>query len=244
MSRTAQFAAWTTLIALSMASPAFAQHCNKGIGYNPHHPSPIHHDHVVQRLVDTRHAYHDVHDTHVISRFASQYQGTYCERNGHCYYQPTTTAQLQEIRFGAFSHVDDLAARLEFLSNELCLDLYYNYSHNPGFDATYAEAYEIFQAARFIHSLEHNFQDREAIRSRLAGLDALFHHVEGDVRGWTRHHHRQIGDLGIITKLDLMEASLHHLMNDVGVQAGATVEIAPPPVGVEVAPAPAVSFRR
>jgi len=45
-----------------------------------------------------------------------------------------------------------------------------------------------------------HLQDRAAILSKLAGADSLFHHVEQDVQGWTRHHHRQIGSLGILSK--------------------------------------------
>jgi hypothetical protein len=44
-------------------------------------------------------------------------------------------------------------------------------------------------------------------------MDALFHHV----RGWSRHHH-QVGQLSILSKMDMIESALHHLMNDVGMQ--------------------------
>ena len=54
-------------------------------------------------------------------------------------------------------------------------------------------------------------------------MDALFHHLQDDVRTWSRIHHHQVGQLGILSKMELIEAALHHLMNDVGVQQG------PPP---------------
>ena len=220
---------WTTLITVTLSGTAWAQH-----GFH----SNLHSRH--NRLIDTPFGMHHSHshDRHVVSQFAPQYRGTYSERNGHSYYQPSANAALEEIRFGSFSHVDDLAVRLEYLSNALCLDLHYNYSHNHGFAETYAEAYSILEAARFIHALEHNHQDRAAIQARLGGLDALFHHVQDDVRGWSRIHRRQIGDLGIITKLDLMEGTLHHLMNDVGVRTSAFDEAAPLPATAEVAPPP------
>jgi len=139
--------------------------------------------------------------------------------------------------YGEFSHVDELAAQLERLMNELCLDLHYNYSHNPGFHETYAEAYSLFQTAQFIHASEHNY-DRGAIQSRIGGADALMHHIQDDVNGWSRVPHRQIGTLGMVTKLEMIEDTLHHLMQDVGVSLTTGLEIPPPPAIVPVAPAP------
>lgn len=150
------------------------------------------------------------------------------------YYFTSRTASLgvaprpEVMSFGGFSHVDDLAVELEELSNQLCIDLYYNYSHNPGFRETYTEAYQIYEVAKYIHDAEHNY-DRAEIRRRLGGLDSLFHHVEDDVRSWTRIHHRQVGHLGIIAKMEAMEEALHHLMNDVGVQLSPAITEAPVP---------------
>lgn len=141
-----------------------------------------------------------------------------------------------KVTFGGFGHVDELAARLEALTNELCLDLHYNYSHNYGFRETYREAYQVLEVARYCHAAEHH-QDRAAMREQLSGLDALFHHVQDDVRGWTRHHHRQIGHLGIVTKMDMIEDTLHHLMEDVGVHGADFSEQAPLPSNASIAPA-------
>ncbi|HIE95580.1 MAG TPA: hypothetical protein EYG03_21240 [Planctomycetes bacterium] len=141
------------------------------------------------------------------------------------------------ISFGEFSHVDVLAARLEVLMNELCLDLYYNYSQNPDFHATYSEAYALYQTTRYIHAAEHNY-DRETVRQRLGGADALFHHIQDDVRGWRRVSRRQIGTLGIATKLEMAEQTLHHLMEDVGVAVTPGLEEPPTPTSLPVVPPP------
>lgn len=141
---------------------------------------------------------------------------------GHGYAIPKGT-------YGEFSHTEDIVSRLEYTSNELCVDLYYNYRHNPGFTETYPEAYRILQTAKFIHSAEH-LNERDAIRSKLQGLDALFHHVEEDVRGWSRIHQRQVGTLGIIRKMEVVEELLHHLMHDSGVEASIG-DGAPPALG-------------
>ena len=143
----------------------------------------------------------------------------------------------ENISFGGFSHVDELAARLEVLMNQICLDLYYNYSLNPDFHATYSEAYSLYQTTRFIHAAEHNY-DRETVRQRLGGADALFHHIQDDVRGWHRVPRRQIGTLGIVAKLEMAEETLHHLMEDVGVSVGAELEEPPVPNNLPVVPGP------
>ena len=144
-------------------------------------------------------------------------------------------AKPVQIAFGGFTQVEDISGRLETLTNELLLDLHYNYPHNPGYAETYGEAYQLLQVAKYIHAAEHA-RDRAAIQSKLNGMDALFHHVQNDVRGWSRHHHRQVGQLGILSKMDMIESALHHLMNDVGVQqapaSGVANGVAPPPPGV------------
>ena len=206
-----------------------------------------HHDHVVRdshgHVIGRYH--HDVvhqNSTYIVPHTShSAHHGTYHVHNNRYYYTPQTAstgtrhvvARPTVVEFGSFSHVDDLAARLESLSNEFLLDLHYNYSHNHGFRETYAEAYQLMEVARFIHAAEHQ-HDREAIQGRLNGMDSLFHHLQDDVRGWSRHHHVQIGQLGILSKMDMIESALHHLMNDVGVQQapapGANGQ-APPPAG-------------
>jgi hypothetical protein len=141
------------------------------------------------------------------------------------------------VSLGGFSHVDELAARLEVLMNQICLDLYYNYSLNPDFHVTYTEAYSLYQTTRYLHAAEHNY-DRETVRQRLGGADALFHQIQDDVRGWDRVSRRQIGMLGIVTKLEMAEETLHHLMQDVGVSVSSGLEEPPVPKNLPVVPAP------
>ncbi|MBD3675369.1 MAG: hypothetical protein HUJ26_17790 [Planctomycetaceae bacterium] len=221
--------AWT-------ASTVEAQHVHRR--YQPRYSGGAHidhHDHVVRdshgHVVQRHH--HDVihpNSTHVVPHFNTAHAGSYYSHGGRSYYYPQRTASADphgqqvhtaakpvQMQFGGFSQVDDLASRLETLTNELCLDLHFNYSHNHGFRETYAEAYQILDVAKYIHAAEHQ-RDRDAIASKLGGLDELFHHIQDDVRGWSRHHHRQVGSLGILTKMDYIESTLHHLMNDVGVR--------------------------
>jgi hypothetical protein len=70
-------------------------------------------------------------------------------------------------------------------------------------------------------------------------LDGLFHHVQEDAAHWRRRHFRQIGQGTVQDKLQVVEATLHHLMNDVGVEGiHGELEAAPPPDADEVAPPP------
>lgn len=202
-----------------------------------------HHDHVIKDShghVIGRYDHNVIHRDaqHIVPHLNSVNHGTYYRQNGYSYYHPQTamlgTQQVaptpQEITFGGSGHVEDLAQRLEFLMNDLCLDLYYKYSHNPGFQETYSEAYSLLETAKYIHAAEHA-KDRDAISRKLGGADALFHHVEGDVRGWSRIHHRQIGALGILSKMEMAESVLHHLMQDVGVQTEVPEQAPAPGIG-------------
>ncbi len=125
--------------------------------------------------------------------------------------------------FGGFGHIDDLAMSLENQSNMLCWELYYNYQHNPGYRETYREAYEMSQAAKFIHGLEHA-RNRDRIREEVVRLDNLFHHFQRDVVNWTGQHHRHVGRGGLTGKLEVFEETLHHLMDDVGVRSQPALE--------------------
>lgn len=234
---------------LAGVQSASAQH------YHHHHSNRYspgyhidHHDHIVRdrhgHVIGRYH--HDVihrNSTYIVPHTGhSSHHGTYHVHDNRYYYTPQTTQHVVTkpvvVEFGGFSHVDDLAARLESLANEFLLDLHYNYSHNRGFRETYAEAYQLLEVAKFIHAAEHQ-HDRQSIQRSLDGMDSLFHHIQDDVRGWSRHHHRQIGRLGILSKMDMIESALHHLMNDVGVQQAPSpgaAEQAPSPAGIAPAP--------
>ena len=246
----------TALMVVALAAltsePVFAQH---------------HHDHHSHRTPwHQRHVIVDPHGQHVTSHHEDyQYvippqqhnHGTYYTNNDtHYYYQappvayrpgtqvplrPATPVQPTALEFGSFSHVDDLSGRLATMANELCLELHYNYGNNPGFAPIYAEAYQILEAAKFAHNMEHQ-GDRDGLARTLGDLDPLFHHVQEEMAGWNRNERKTIGQLSIDDKMQQMEALLHHTLFDVGVrpQHDDQVEQAPPPGGggVEQAPPP------
>jgi hypothetical protein len=175
-----------------------------------------------------------------------QYGSYYTHENIH-YYTPPAPAPVTgqpwvaprpvSLEFGAFKHYQELAQRLETVTNQFCLDLHYNYQHNRNFRRTYREAYELLDAVKHLHGNEHH-RDRDAIRRSARRIDSLFHDVQGDVRTWSRVQNRQVGRHGIGSKLDEMESLIHHLMFDVGVTPDHDRDEAAPPPHDEVAPPP------
>jgi hypothetical protein len=189
--------------------------------------------------------WHDSNWEYLVPYYDRHYHGTYYRDGGINYYLPQTyvarpdaAAEPVPIEFGGYAHVDDLSARLQRLANDLCLELHYNYAHNQGFADTYRAAYEILKAAKYLRDREHQ-ADRPEVARRLEAVDRLFHEVQSDVQGWSRRQRRQIGQGGAQTKLQALEATLHHLMHDVGVTADhAAADASGSPAGVEIAPPP------
>lgn len=133
------------------------------------------------------------------------------------------------LKFGGFQHHEQLAERLETMANQFCLDLHYNYQHNPGYAETYREAYKLLQAAQYVHGKDHE-GDHAAIQRSGNSIDELFHHVQGEVRGWRSGNRRQVGQLNLAAKTEELEALIHHMMFDIGVKpAHDDDEAAPPP---------------
>ena len=236
--------AFTFVLGLVAAAPVMAQH--------GHHHTDWYRNQVIISPQGHRLTDHHTHYQHVVPSYGN-YQGNYYTHDKSHYYYPQTVSnqngvQVQRIsrpvviQFGSFSHVDDLASRIEFLCNEFCLDLHYNYQHNPGFAETYREAYQLLQASKAAHASEHR-QDRVELARIVGEMDPLFHHLEEDVEPCSRHHHRQIGNLGIIDKMQQIESTIHHLLYDVGVEPqhhdGDHEEAPAPGGGVEQAPPPA-----
>jgi hypothetical protein len=185
----------------------------------------------------------------VVPHISHHHHGSYWVDSGVYYYRPRTyvsfpgtyvVSKPAAIEFGGYEHVEDLTGRLSLLANDLCLDMHYNYQHNPGFAETYREAYQILDMAKYMQASD-NHGDRSEIARRVQELDPLFHHVQAEVKDWSRRHQRQIGEGGVVTKTEIMESLLHHLMYDAGVEAHSTttIEEAPVPATTEMAPQPA-----
>jgi len=141
--------------------------------------------------------------------------------------------------FAARRHLDVLAYRLWTDSVDVCWEMYRHYGHNPGFGETYREMYRLTKDAEHIHDLVHEgYQfgrhDVDHIASDLNEIDALFHHIQDDVRAWSPSYHgrysghddhfghyvhgRGFGD-GLTRKMRYLEQTLHHLMADYGVRS-------------------------
>ena len=247
--------------ALLLTSRASAQHLHFGSGGvgvhlgDDDHDDHFHHygddDHWDHRHSNYHDSYH--HDSdwddagwlYVVPQFGNSYRGSYYSNRGNYYYQPQyqsrnsrayRAAQPVEIEFGGFAHIDDLSGRLQQLANQLCLDLHYNYRHNPDFADTYRTAYKFLDTAKYIHATEHQ-ADRDELALRLGWLDVSLRELAGEIKGWSRRSNRQVGQGGAQAKLEMIGATLHHLMHDVGV-AGVHTDAAPANESMEEAPAP------
>jgi hypothetical protein len=151
--------------------------------------------------------------------------GTYYTYDGVNYYtppapppgQPYTALRPVRLESGAYAHYHQLSQRLEVLANQVCLELHHNYRHNRNYDEVYRDAYQLFEAAKFVHERADS-DDREAIRRSAESIDQLFHRVQHDVEIWSRVEHRQIGHNRLPAKISEMQSLIHHLMFDLGVE--------------------------
>lgn len=205
-------------LSLGSASTSSAQHSHGAPKYRP----KVHVDLFtpLRRPVTQ----HQDHYRYVVPP-AARHGAYYTYENGYYYTPPAVRRQGQppaaprpvNMEFGASKHLVELAERIEALANELCLDLYHNYRHNPRFNEVYGEAYQLLQAAKFVHNLEHQ-GDREGIRRTATKIDDLFHHVQEEVVGLERQENRRVGQLGLEAKTEELQALIHHMMYDQGVK--------------------------
>lgn len=153
-------------------------------------------------------------------------QGSFYEYDKKYYYTPPLRRveglppqprRPVPVEFGSARHLPELAARLEYLANEYCLELHYNYQQNRGFDNVYHDAYDFLQAAKFIRVKE-NQRDLQAIRRSAQKIDNLFHHIQEDVSRFRRQERRPIGERGLQSKTEVLQSVLHHLLYDLGVK--------------------------
>jgi hypothetical protein len=121
------------------------------------------------------------------------------------------------IEFGGFAHVAELTGMLPVVANDLCLDMHYNYQGNAGFDSAYRDAFALLQSTKSLQAA-HQTGNKDAVRAEVRNLDVLLHRVEEQTLSWTRQEQRQIGELGLLAKLEVSADMTHHLMYDVGIQ--------------------------
>jgi hypothetical protein len=169
---------------------------------------------------------------------------------------PRTTTPT--YTFGARRHVDDLAVQLSRQANAICLEMYYNYRHNPGYRETYREMYQVLQDAKHIHELVHhdhyhhtrNRQDDHIARD-LVEMDSLVHHIEEDIARWTparsqqaHGHHAMVHghSQNLHHLIEQFAETLHHLMTDYGVKSQLGPGGEAPPPDAQTAPPPEGGF--
>ncbi|MBI2805524.1 MAG: hypothetical protein HYX68_11155 [Planctomycetes bacterium] len=217
---------------------AVAQHRTHNAGHSSGHHAPAHHG--------SHFGHHNWH--HVVPHHGRHIGAYFTVGNVH-YYTPSPVSRIVsvgsspallpprvvevqkpvELGFAGFTRYDDLAGRLVFEANAMCLDMHYNYQNNKNFANAYRDAYVVLQTAKSIQAKEHQ-GNREIIRKRVDEMDRLFHHAQEEMRAWTRTATKQIGADTLPEKLAGVEAVLHHLCYDVGIAPHEQpAEVAPPP---------------
>ena len=159
-------------------------------------------------------------------------------QGGIAFAQDDHGTSRSRISFGARRHLDTLADRLRREANTVCWEMYHNYQHEREYKTTYREMYDILEDAHHIHDLVHDDARRgtnneDHVVEDLHNLDRLFHHVEEDIERWTsrnRYHRHDLSE-----KMERLEVTLHHLMEDYGVRSKRP---APKPNGPTKPPAP------
>lgn len=175
----------------------------------------------------------------IVPHFNRNYRGSYYCYGGSYYYYPetyamgpstVTTSEPVEMDYGGFDYVGDLAHRFERMTNDICLEMHYNYRGNPEFDQVYRDAYMVLTAAKEIEQAAER-GDQQAAADLLYGLDQLFYYVYDQAATWERNEQKQIGDGDLMAKFSITEALLQHLMYNVGVEPSFDVvdEAAPQP---------------
>lgn len=143
-----------------------------------------------------------------------------------------------EMKFGGYAYAEQLCAVMPEVVNTLCLDMHYNYRGAANFDEAYRTAYTMLENSKQL-SAAHDAGDRNKVKELAKTIDRLQHVVEDQTAGWTRNESKQVGELGIVTKLQITGDVVHHLLHDIGVSEGEHAENnGAPKVTTEEPPAP------
>ena len=70
---------------------------------------------------------------------------------------------------------------------------------------------------KFVHAKEHQ-GNHNAIRDQAVKMDRLYHHIQDQVANWTPTGNRRVGNDDFFEKIASVEAIIHHLCWEVGVQ--------------------------
>ena len=124
---------------------------------------------------------------------------------------------ITDLSFGTFSNTVELALRLKSDTNDLLLDMHFNYSHNPQFAETYRATYQLLKAAQTVH--EAGLTNRRAeIKQSLEDLDGLAYRLQTDIRNWNCRSKYRCGIGSLNQKLSTVQWSVADLMHDAGVE--------------------------
>jgi hypothetical protein len=146
---------------------------------------------------------------------SKRFPGSYHIENGKHFHHPQEPGGSRPVvmKRGAVAHVEDLAQRLKYEANLLCLDLADNYRHNRGYAETYREAYAVLGEAQRLEA-DGASADHAELATMVREVEASLHPIRREVTGWNRQNNRDRGQGGLQVKLQRMESLIHHLRHD------------------------------
>ncbi len=146
-------------------------------------------------------------------------------------------------------HTDSVANRVEQAANLVAWELHNHHRGHHDFRVVYRETKEMWAVARHCHDLLHNNISNDRLKRNVRELDELFHHLEEHLVTWQmgysarvngqwhdyvlhdhEHGHGFGGEHRLLALMADLERSLHHLMEDVGVQPGEYIKNPSPSV--------------
>lgn len=88
------------------------------------------------------------------------------------------TGMMSASATAADPHIDELAYAIKRQAAAACREVYYHMRRAPEFQHLYADLYEMYTTADHIHDIAHHTNAICHLRTDVAELDALYHHVE------------------------------------------------------------------
>ena len=129
-----------------------------------------------------------------------------------------------------WQHVDSLANQVAARSRDVCFEMTRFHHHQPAFQVTYRQAWELWSVSSHIHELLHNGSNQARIQRNTADLRDMLIAIKADVARWEATG--LICTFNLKRKLAGLEEAIAHLETDVGiVRTAAPITTALPAAG-------------
>ena len=173
-----------------------------------------------------------------------------------------STSIVTDAQAADLEHIDRLAYSIKRQTALVCRELNLGFRRAPQYRHLYKDAYKMYQLADHMHEIAHHSNNLGHLRADASELDALLHHIQelidasvvdsfgrrartsvgvhhgfhsGGSIGLSGYHTRRLKSL-----VDALEDSVHHLIEDLGVNNGQANRSPVPPPAPPVPPQPSI----